>query len=451
MLEAKSYAIHVPSSKGAITATARAEDANAKVHINGLPAPNARPSGLLPLEHGLNRIEVVITAEDGETQKLHELKVIRAYPRPNWVKVLDQGPFAPRDSCGEIVHGGRMWLFGGYIPDVVGDIWSSGDGVIWERAGEMPNGDTINIPTTFEHDGRMWIASCQGRLYSSGNGTQWDLVRDQLPWTGATGGAVLKGRMWAIGGREGREVWSSADGVEWTQEVTEAPWSQRQNMGNVVAHDGRLWVIGGCLGRYQPYKAYSDVWSSEDGVNWIQVTDHAPWPARRWTCCVVYRNRIWLLGGFRGQPTWQNLNDVWYSANGTDWQQLETDDVWSPRHELSGYAHDGKLWVVAGNAWPLVNDAWHLDIPGMTFMTHPVEEEYVGARYEYRPRADFNESAGSIRYRLVQKPEWLSIDEMTGVISGTPPATGEFPVVLEAFDDVGETARQSYAVIVVGL
>lgn len=82
---------------------------------------------------------------------------------------------------------------------------------------------------------------------------------------------------------------------------------------------------------------------------------------------------------------------------------------------------------------------------------HPVEEEYVGARYEYRPQADVNESAGPIGYRLLEKPEWLSIDETTGVISGTPPATGQFPVVLEAHDDAGETARQSYAVSVVSL
>jgi len=42
------------------------------------------------------------------------------------------------------------------------------------------------------------------------------------------------------------------------------------------------------------------------------------------------------------------------------WQRLETKTKFSPRHEVTAYAHDHSLWVVAGNSWPLMNDAWKL-------------------------------------------------------------------------------------------
>ena len=449
---AKSYAVIVPGSQSSISVTATAQDPNARIHVNGVAASSGNPSGPHPLVPGLNILDVTVTAEDGKTQEHYEVKVIRPYPMPNWVRVIEKAPWIPRDSAGELVFKDRMWIFGGYIPELISDVWSSADGVSWEKIGEIPDASGINIPLTFVHDGRMWITSNAGRFYCSEDGKQWTLVKDKVPRTGYGGvGVVFKGKVWVIGGTGGRQIWSSSDCKDWKLEVGEAPWSQRSLFGNVVVHAGKLWVIGGCLGRYQPFKAYSDVWCSEDGVKWTEVTGHAPWPVRRWSSCVVYRNRIWLFGGFRGQPTWQNFNDVWYSADGKDWKQLATDDIWSPRHEISPYVYNDRLWVITGNAWPLMNDVWNLHIPGLTFMTQPVLEEYAGARYEYRAQADFNESAGPVHYRLVKSPKWLRIDEKTGVISGIPPAAGDFPVTVEALDTAGETARQSYTLHVVPL
>lgn len=449
--DARSYALILPASRESVVITPRTKDSKATVAINGGRVPRGKSSDAVPLQFGMNKLDVVVTAEDGKTQECYELKVFRAYAMPNWVNVVDQGPFSPRDSAGELVFDGRMWLFGGYTPDLVGDVWCSADGSRWTQTGQLPDGDTVNIPACFVHQGKMWIASSQGRFYSSDDGKNWTRVLDKLQWSGVNCGAVLDGKMWVIGGAEGREVWSSSDGVSWQQVTASAPWSRRWHAGNLVAHAGRLWVMGGSLGKYQPFKAYSDVWSSSDGVNWTLVTDHAPWPARKWTSCLVYRNRIWLLGGFRGQPTWQNFNDVWYSSDGKGWRQLVTEDIWSPRHEISAYVHDDSIWVVAGNAWPLVNDVWKLHIAGLTFTSQPVLEEYVGARYEYRASADFNESAKPIMFRLAKGPEWLSVDAASGVVSGVPGTPGDYAVSVEAYDEAGESARQDYNLHVVPL
>lgn len=227
-------------------------------------------------------------------------------------------------------------------------------------------------------------------------------------------------------------------------ETAAAPWSRRALHENVVVHNDMIWVVGGCIQNYHPFRAYRDVWCSADGVNWDRATDDAPWPGRCWASCVVYRDRIWMLGGFRSEPQWENLNDVWYSADGTQWRQLITAENWSPRHEISPYVFKDKLWVVGGNAWPLMNDAWHLEIKGLTFLTQPVIEDYAHAAYTYDARADFNRSRQQVCYRLVEAPAWLTVDAERGRLIGTPPQAGDSRVVLEAFDAAGESATQSF-------
>jgi hypothetical protein len=385
------------------------------------------------------------------------VKVIRDYPTPSWVKVRDECPWTPRDSAGELVFKDRMWLLGGYIPELINDVWSSADGSNWTKAGSVPCESGINIPVNLVYGGRMWVVCNDGHLYSSEEGSHWDLVTDQAPWRGryAAGGVVFAGKMWVMGGLKGdhlfNDIWSSADGVHWELENEHAPWSRRQLFSMVAVFDDRIWVMGGGITIYHPFRAYNDVWNSPDGRNWHKVTDRAPWPARIWSSSVVYRNRLWVLGGFRSEPVWTNLDDAWYSADGARWQKLESEARWSARHEISAYVFDGKLWVVAGNSWPLKNDVWSLEIPGLVFLSQPVIEEFVTAQYSYQAHADFNESRKPIRYRLLAHPPWLSIDRDTGLICGTPETVGDVTVTVEAYDEAGETARQTYTLHVVPL
>ncbi len=445
-----SYSLAVPSTHESVGIAPIPDDPKAAVLVNGVPVAGDQGSVALPLKEGLNFADILVTAQDGHTHLHYELKVNRAYSMPNWTRMIEHGQFVARDSAGELVFNDRMWLFGGYIPELISDVWSSSDGVNWEHTGDIPDASGINVPVAVVFDGKMWVATQAGAFYSSPDGRIWTRVLDRVPW-GSGVGAVMNGRMWVIGGSDGRQVWSSTNGVDWEMVQPSAPWSKRANYGNVLSYSGKLWLFGGTLGFYQPFKAYQDVWCSGDGVHWQRVTDEAPWPARRWTCTAVYRNRMWLIGGFRAQPTWQNFDDAWYSSDGKNWKQLVTEDVWSQRHELSAYVHNERLWVVAGNSWPLVNDVWNVHIPGMTFTTQPVLEEYAGAAYRYHARADFNDSLGPISYRLKESPEWLSIESSTGVVTGTPPSVGDFRVVIEAYDEAGEQISQPYTLHVVAL
>ena len=176
--------------------------------------------------------------------------------------------------------------------------------------------------------------------------------------------------MWILGGTENyyfgdeksvkNDVWCSADGSEWERVTENAGWLPRAYHASVV-HDGKMWVMGG--GNYLPqYRAYNDVWSSEDGKTWTKVTDAAPWHSRIWFSAAAYRNRMWVLGGWSNNPS-QNWGDVWYSKEGRHWTQLKSMRIWKARHEPSVFVFHDKLWIAGGHATPLSSEVWSLDIP----------------------------------------------------------------------------------------
>lgn len=443
------YSVAVAPSVDHLSVSASPAAAGCSVTVAGRRVEPGAASGPVPVGVGRTFIEVEVSAPDGSARTT-TLKVLRGLPLPDWEQLVEAAPWVPRDSAGELVFDGRMWILGGYTPQLTSDVWSTSDGLQWRREGTVPTDAGINVPVAFCLGGRMWVSSNDGGLYSSSDGVSWIREKDDPPWGGryCAGSTVHAGRAWVLGGLRGdrvyNDVWSSADGRRWVEETASADWSPRQLFGNVVSHAGRMWVVGGGVTRYEPFRSYRDVWSTEDGRHWTRVTDEAPWPGRIWSSCACYRGRIFLVGGFRAQPSWNNWNDLWYSADGAEWRVLETEHLWQPRHEISTYVFDDALWIAGGNAWPLQNDVWRLRIGGLAFVTQPPIEEVAGLEYRYRARADFGATAGGVRYRLLDAPPWLSVDAETGVVRGRAPTPGDFAVALEASDAGGERTEQRY-------
>jgi len=303
-----------------------------------------------------------------------------------WSLVTRAAGWRPRDSAGELVFGGRMWLLGGWFDSFSApprDVWSSSNGVDWTQVLAEAPWRHSDLPMTVAFDGRMWLMGgwyngrlpgheASGEVWSSGDGESWEQVTAAAGWSPRLAGGLVvhRDRMWVLGGTENyyfgdekslkNDVWSSADGRHWQLETTAAPWSPRAYHAAVV-HGGKIWVLGG--GNYVPgYQASSDVWCSEDGVQWEQVTDQAPWHPRLWFSAVSYRGHLWVLGGWSNDPS-RNWGDVWYSADGRHWQQYRGAPVWKERHEHSVFVHDDHLWVAGGHASPLTNDVWSLILP----------------------------------------------------------------------------------------
>jgi hypothetical protein len=278
-----------------------------------------------------------------------------------------------------------LWIFGGWFNSFAApprDVWSSPDGTTWRLVNKEAPWKHSDLPMALVFDGKMWIMGgwYNGRLpghgassevWSSTDGVHWKQAAKKAGWSPriAAGAVVFHGKMWILGGTENyyfgndkslkNDVWSSADGKQWKLEIGNAPWPARAYHAAVV-HDDRIWVIGG--GNYVPeYHALNDVWCSSDGAHWKKVTDNAPWHPRIWFSSVVYRNHIWVLGGWSNNPS-QNWGDVWYSRDGKHWKRLHSDVIWKERHEHSAYVFQDKIWVTAGHAKPLSSEVWSLEL-----------------------------------------------------------------------------------------
>ena len=97
------------------------------------------------------------------------------------------------------------------------------------------------------------------------------------------------------------DVWCSADGVNWEQVTQNAPWSARGMIGGSAVLQDRIWLVGG--GTFEnpgrPIRSlFREVWSSANGVDWEQHKTPA-WPNRQFHEVAVYDDRLWVLEGAR--------------------------------------------------------------------------------------------------------------------------------------------------------
>ena len=260
-------------------------------------------------------------------------------------------------------------------------------------------------------DDKLWvIGGCvydsSGDIYlsdiqNSEDGINWNLVMMGCPWSVRADFACAEflDKLWIIGGRgviEGiwdrpGDVWSSTDCINWTEEIKEedSPWKQRYGLESVVFND-KLWVLGG-YGWHEDinlYNEFNDVWSSEDGVEWTEVTHTAAWPVRSDFGCFVYDDKIWILGGNDSDIYY---NDVWCSEDGETWTEVLSSAPWSSRSGFGALVSDNIMWVMGGAhlANDFLKDIWY-STDGENWFEYKPAEEYWSER-RYSGNAVFND------------------------------------------------------------
>lgn len=216
---------------------------------------------------------------------------------------------------------------------------------------------------------------CSNDVWSSTNGLDWTLVRantfskepfdSDRDWEGrhTAGYVVFRDRMWIVGGdcNQGHyqnDIWSSEDGKNWIKhnQNKDLPWGPRA-LHYTFVHQNKIWVIGGqTMPGFAPSdeKFYRDIWISEDGQAWQQVEAREPyWSARGMIGgSAVMNGRIWILGGGTYDtpktPKRNFYNDVWSSENGVDWTLHTAHAPWHPRQYHDVAVWDNRLWVMEG-------------------------------------------------------------------------------------------------------
>ncbi len=238
------------------------------------------------------------------------------------------------------------------------------------------------------HNGRMWLLGgwnppdkknfprrCNNEVWSSTDGKDWRLERPNTfldatfdatkDWEGrhTAGYVAYRNKMWIVGGDplQGHyqdDLWSSADGKQWTlmNPGTKPPWSPRVLHYTLVFRD-RIWLMGGqTTPQFAPADEafYNDIWTTTDGDHWERVIARQPlWSPRGMIGgSVVFRDRMWILGGGTYEtpatPTRQFYNDVWSSADGIEWQRHVEHAPWPARQYHDVAVFDGRMWVLEG-------------------------------------------------------------------------------------------------------
>lgn len=249
----------------------------------------------------------------------------------DWHLEVPQAPWEGRHYAGYVVHDGRMWIVGGDPNQghYQNDVWNSDDGIIWRQVTDhLPWGPRV-FHHTLAFNGRIWVMGGQA-----------------LPQFASTDENLYG------------DVWCSTDGAAWEKVLDNAPWGPRGLIGNSAVLKGRMWILGG--GTYDtpahPQRTFhNDVWSSSDGRNWQQYANTALWAPRQMHEVAVFDGRLWIMEGYNLDG---NRNDVWYSDDGVSWTELPN-SPWLPRHAASVFVYHDVLWLVAGNN--MTPDVWRLN------------------------------------------------------------------------------------------
>ncbi len=293
----------------------------------------------------------------------------------SWMQTTSAAQWSARHSFASAAFNGKLWVLGGYTPGPTynNDVYSSSDGITWQPVTTSTIWSQRVSSQCVVFNNELWMIG--GLTYSGSANDVWH-SSDGISWTstpvtgprwnarGEHAAVVFQNKMWVIGGSTstGRvnDVWSSTDGASWTQVTATIPWTPR-SLQTCVAFNSNLWLVGGIT---DSNTSLNDVWRSADGINWTQATSSAIWGSRCNHSSVVYRDKMWILGGqYYSGATRSYYNDVWSSVDGITWLQETAAAPWSMRHAHKSVVLNDKMWVMGGHnggsgSGAFLNDVW---------------------------------------------------------------------------------------------
>jgi hypothetical protein len=135
--------------------------------------------------------------------------------------------------------------------------------------------------------------------------------------------------------------------LNWQKVTDRAGWQPRDSQGELVYRD-RMWIFGGWFNSFAAPPR--DVWNSADGKSWTLVTKEAPWKHSDLPMTLVFDGKMWLMGGwYNGRlPGHSASNEVWWSTDGVRWKPTAHKAAWSPRLAAATVVFKGKMWILGG-------------------------------------------------------------------------------------------------------
>lgn len=317
------------------------------IHDDGFNAYVTVPPGCWPttpllveIGHGTQGAQVTLPLSIADFDAAAEVapvpqwrRTLSVHRRGTWREIPNASSWDWRDGAGLLAKDGGLYLLGGWNSDTgrKNDVW-------------------------FTRDLRDWALLTSAAPWPARHGAAWVVHRD---------------RLYVIGGDLIDDVWSSADGMNWHEEVRTAPFGKRYTPNavsdgeRIMLYEGQYWApydwcafVEGCSA-----VGLDDLWSSADGKAWTS-SGRAPWSGRGLVHGGArFKGRIYVIGGGLklGLPgaelaeTVQEFSDVWSSADGSNWR-LESNTLgFSPRTHFGLLATESACWVVSGSVGTQAN------------------------------------------------------------------------------------------------
>lgn len=225
---------------------------------------------------------------------------------------------------------------------------------IWQnvtKSAQFPQ--NYNFPV-FIVNGEM-LALNQGGWLSKDSKT-W--TKTTLPESGLNSAyqkyVQFGGAIYSLGAMQGNyldftldtKILRTKDGKTWETLAEKSNLPNRVFYGLTVFKD-KIWLIGGFDGK----KYYNDIWNSSDGVNWTRIAEKTAWSERNISKIIVFKDKVWLIGG--GVIDGDKVNnpnsesEIWSSMDGINWAKSKTNAT----NKIAGtpVVFDEKLWLVGAN------------------------------------------------------------------------------------------------------
>ncbi len=344
-------------------------------------------------------VTYTVTAQDGITVRNYTVTVNVAQLDPEtvaWNRVIAEAQWGPFGFTNGAYFDGKLWMFG-YTNSSFGAptvaTFNSTDGVNWTAVDarddeynhpEEEEGYPVpgtRRPAIVSHNGSLYLiagylngrADADGntpfnnptnRIWSSSDGISWTSTTpvDGFSTRERAKAVVLGGKIYLIGGNGAgsfgalgapkHDVWSSTDGVAWTEEVTNAAFDPRTDP-SVFVYDGKIWVTGGkaANGTY-----LSDIWTSTDGMNWTEVTTESEFPGRMGHTTTIVGDKMFVIGGESLNESMEVVqnNDMWLSEDdGVNWRLVTDEDPFAIPGTFIGRSNHSTFMDSEDNIWIL--------------------------------------------------------------------------------------------------
>ncbi len=167
---------------------------------------------------------------------LIDQRVLKSTDGKSWIAINENVPWGPdRKEPGFLVHNDKLFLIGGTneprngILEYKNDVWSSFDGIAWDRLTESAAWEPRRWHSAISHSGRIWLI----------NG--------------------LNHNLWPEGCSNAADIWFSENGINWNKYKSPNIWTSR-HASYVLPFSHDSFIIAAGYGTCGLDYLYSDVW-----------------------------------------------------------------------------------------------------------------------------------------------------------------------------------------------